>query len=95
VDFQKWGCLLIRHTLHSQHITEMYNSVTNVKIDRSKQCNKLYIDKQSNGTFKNHSRGNVSHNDRNNDFSVDSSAHVYSNRWGNSNNNKDSYRSAL
>jgi hypothetical protein len=68
-------------------------SVSNVKIDRSKQGNNLYNDKQSNGKFKNHSRGNVSHNDRSNDFSVDSSAHVYSNRWGNSNNNKDSYRS--
>ena len=63
--------------------------VSNVKIDRSKQGNKLYNDKQSNGKFQNHS----SHNDRSNDFSVDSSAHVYSNRWGNSNNNKDSYRS--
>jgi hypothetical protein len=53
---------------------------------------KLYNDKQSNGKFQNHSRGNVSHNDRSNDFSVDSNAHVYSNRWGNSNNNKDRYR---
>jgi hypothetical protein len=68
-------------------------SVSNVKIDRSKQGNKLYNDKQSNGKFQNHSRGNVSHNDRSNDFSVDSNAHVYSNRWGNSNNNKDRYRS--
>ena len=65
-------------------------SVSNVKIDRSKQGNTLYNDKQSNGKFQNHSRGNVSHNDRSNDFSVDSSVHVYSNRWGNSNNNKDS-----
>ena len=54
-------------------------SVSNVKIDRSKQGNTLYNDKQSNGKFQNHS--------------VDSSVHVYSNRWGNSNNNKDSYRS--
>jgi hypothetical protein len=65
-------------------------SVINAKIDRSKQSNKLYNDKQSNCKFQNHSRRNVSHNDRSNDFSVNSSAHVYSNRWGISNNNKDS-----